>query len=220
MKQCYLADRPRPSRLFRYHHHERRRKRKRGAEPPPVHPHSQAAGGQPVRVSGQGGGCRERCRPSLERCVFEQCLSNVPANETRLARPPTYGRSPHWRSKRNAAEFSCVDGTDKIIRTYRGWNGTQHTWLVAAGTMMKAEKALVAQQNAESVALGIKLGNRLTQAPYREYRRCVSQGQPSSRHHLVSHSLLILPIDARRGPVAVLRVLRPKAFSSIRILWR
>ncbi|KAL9178590.1 hypothetical protein ACHAXT_001928 [Thalassiosira profunda] len=95
--------------------------------------------------------------------------SNDPSTENRLAMPPTNNRWQHWSEKTmdDLDEFSTVDGRDKLAYTYRGWDGAQHTHFLAAGTMVKAEKALVAQQNAQQVEINFdSSGYRLTQVPY------------------------------------------------------
>ncbi|KAL9178574.1 hypothetical protein ACHAXT_001912 [Thalassiosira profunda] len=94
-----------------------------------------------------------------------------PSSETRLARPSTYRRRWHWYQKRDAAEFSSVDGTDKIIRTRRwGYNSSPRMGYGCSGVLAKGERELVAEQDAEGVALEItNFGSesKLTQVPYR-----------------------------------------------------
>ena len=135
-------------------------------------------------------------------------VSNNPSRETRLARPTVHRRC-HWRQKRNAAEFSYVDGANKIFRRRYWWGDTSGLNYYYAGTFVKAENALVEDQDTRAVSLEVtNFGSevKLTQVPYREYR-------------VLSH-LIILSVAhsqcIRRGPVAALRVLRQKYSAAFR----
>ncbi|KAL9178656.1 hypothetical protein ACHAXT_001994 [Thalassiosira profunda] len=95
--------------------------------------------------------------------------SSNPSSETRLATPSTHRRRWHWYGKRNAAEFSSVDGTDKIIRTSRWGYNSGIVGYDCSGVFAKGEKELVAEQDAENVALEMTdFGSevKLTQVPY------------------------------------------------------